>query len=296
MVKVSFSDCVGVAGIALAILLVVLDKAGKLRGGWLYGLLLMAGVMTLFIAIGNEWVTDAPAKWRLWRGLLMFCTVGFAYSGLAIWIAPSQREMGGGANEAKTASAPADSERALLLNSINDFISKKDEGELRETFDIDTVTRDAILEAKIQLTPDAATQTERDLLARDMVDGQNVFYFRYVNMKGNNITPVPGKSGVLHLTPKAVRAQKQLTILYLSALTPTDVSEALKDLEKAIVDNQEILMDTINESYAAKPSTISTAFSCPGQDCWAVNNLFYSRFVQLLPKATAITAAMRKHM
>ncbi|MFZ0771881.1 MAG: hypothetical protein WCA49_23405 [Candidatus Sulfotelmatobacter sp.] len=92
MVKVSFSDCIGVAGIALAILLVVLDKAGKLKGGWLYGLLLVAGVMTLFIAIGNEWVMDAPIKWRLWRGLLMFCTVGLTYSGLAIWITPSKEK------------------------------------------------------------------------------------------------------------------------------------------------------------------------------------------------------------
>lgn len=97
MPKVSFSDVIGVAGIALAILLVVLDKAGKLKGGWLYGLLFMAGVMTLFIAVGNEWVTDAPAKWRLWRGLFMCCIVGLTYSGLAIWIAPSR----GGATEDK---------------------------------------------------------------------------------------------------------------------------------------------------------------------------------------------------
>jgi hypothetical protein len=93
MVKVSFSDCIGVAGIALAFLLVVLDKAGKLKGGWLYGLLVAAGVMTLFIAIGNEWVMDAPTKWRIWRGALMVCIVGLAYSGIAIWIAPDRQQV-----------------------------------------------------------------------------------------------------------------------------------------------------------------------------------------------------------
>jgi hypothetical protein len=90
MGKVSFSDGIGVAGIALAILLVVLDKAGKLKGGWLYGLLFLAGLMTLFIALGNVWVTDAPARWRIWRTLLMACFVGFAYSALAIWINPAK--------------------------------------------------------------------------------------------------------------------------------------------------------------------------------------------------------------
>jgi hypothetical protein len=191
---------------------------------------------------------------------------------------------------------PQSSDRVSLLNSINDFISKKDELELRDTFDFPSVVRDAILEAKIQLTTAAATQAERDTVARDMVDGQNVFYFRYVHRDGDNITPLHGKSGILHLTPKAVKARKQLAIFYSSALTPVDVSDALKDLEKAIADNQEILMDTINESYAAKPSTLSNALACPKEDCMAINNLFYSRFIQLQPKATAITSAMRKYI
>ncbi|HXM67397.1 MAG TPA: hypothetical protein VN911_11740 [Candidatus Acidoferrum sp.] len=92
MDKVSSSDCIGVAGIVLAILLVVLDKAGKLKGGWLYGLLFVAGLMTLFIAVGNDWVMDAPTKWKVWRGLLMFCVVGLTYSGIAIWITPSEEK------------------------------------------------------------------------------------------------------------------------------------------------------------------------------------------------------------
>jgi hypothetical protein len=87
MEKVSFSDSIGIAGIILAVVLLVLDKAGKLKGGWLFGLLCVAGAMTLFLAIGNSFVLDAPAKWRVWRGLLMVSLVGFTYSGIAIWIA-----------------------------------------------------------------------------------------------------------------------------------------------------------------------------------------------------------------
>ena len=294
MPKISASDCIGVVGIALTILLVILDKADKLKGGWLYGLLVVAGVMTLFIAVGNGWVMDAPGKWKMWRGASMVCVVALLYSGVALWIRPSLTE----AESRETSEPPSakSSDRVSLFNSINDFISTKDEMELRDTFDIPIVTRDTILEAKIQLTPAAATLAERDTVARDMVDGQNVFYRRYVRMVGSNITPLPGKSGILHLTPKAVQARKQLMIFYSSALTPSDVSDALKDLEKTIADNQELLMDAINESYAAKPSTISTALSCQNGDCIAVNNLFYSRFIQLQPKATAITSAMRKYM
>jgi hypothetical protein len=84
--RVSFSDGIGVFGIILAVVCLVLDKAGKLKGGWLIGLLVLAGAMTLFLAIGNSWVLDASPKWKLWRAILMVSIVAFAYSGLAIWI------------------------------------------------------------------------------------------------------------------------------------------------------------------------------------------------------------------
>ena len=187
-------------------------------------------------------------------------------------------------------------ERAALFGSINEFLSEKDENELRETFDIPTITRDAILEAKEQLTPIAASQVEKDMVARDMVDGQNVFFFRYIHVDGNNITPLPGKSGVLHLTYKSIQARKKLAALYSLALIPVEIAQPLKDFEKAIVDNQEILMDTINESYAAKPMSIANAFECPKEDCQTVNNLFYPRFIQLQPKAEDVTNAMRKYL
>jgi hypothetical protein len=90
MEKISFSDVIGVGGIVLATVLLVLDKAGKLKGGWLFALLCLAGAMTLFIALGNSWVIDAPGSWKLWRAGLMVSLVAFTYSGLAIWIsAPS---------------------------------------------------------------------------------------------------------------------------------------------------------------------------------------------------------------
>jgi hypothetical protein len=84
--RLSFSDGIGVFGIILAVICLVLDKAGKLKGGWLIGLLFLAGAMTLFLAIGNSWVLDAPAKWKIWRGSLLFSVVALTYSGMAIWI------------------------------------------------------------------------------------------------------------------------------------------------------------------------------------------------------------------
>jgi len=90
MLRVSASNVVGIAGIVLSILVFVLDKAGKLKGGLLHVLLSVAATMTLFIALGNSWVTDSPEKWKWWRVALMICVVGFSYSGIAIWISEDE--------------------------------------------------------------------------------------------------------------------------------------------------------------------------------------------------------------
>jgi hypothetical protein len=107
--KVGFSDIVGIGGIVLTIVLLVLDKAGKLKGGWLYVLLIVAGAMTLSIAVGNSWVMDDP-KWRLWRGTFAFAFVALLYSGVAIWIS------GGGEGPAVPPS-DLESKRDPLLKS-----------------------------------------------------------------------------------------------------------------------------------------------------------------------------------
>jgi hypothetical protein len=88
MPRFSFSDIIGIAGIVLAVVLIVLDKAGKLRGPWLFILLGAAALMTMGIAIGNAWVMDAPQEWMFWRGGLMVCVVVLTYSGIGIWISP----------------------------------------------------------------------------------------------------------------------------------------------------------------------------------------------------------------
>jgi hypothetical protein len=107
MPRFSFSDIIGVAGMVLAFVLIVLDKAGKLKGHWLYILLAVAAFMTLFIAIGNTWVMDAALGWRIWRGSLMFCTVVLTYSGIALWISPVPR------SGSESAAAPLTSPKKL---------------------------------------------------------------------------------------------------------------------------------------------------------------------------------------
>jgi hypothetical protein len=91
MPKLGFSDALAVVGIAAAIVLLVLDKAGKVKGPMLLILLAIAAVLMLPIALSNSWVNSASAMLRLSRGLLMICVVGIGYSLLAIWISTGEK-------------------------------------------------------------------------------------------------------------------------------------------------------------------------------------------------------------
>ena len=93
---ISFANGLAVASIVLTIVLVVLDKAGKLHGPVLIWLLAAASLMLLPFALGNSWVTDAPFGLKIARGLLIFFVVGAAFSALAVWVLPDNEVAEGG--------------------------------------------------------------------------------------------------------------------------------------------------------------------------------------------------------
>src|SRR5712671_3824701 len=89
MPKITFSDGLAITSAVLTVVLIVLDKAGKLKGPILVGLLGLAAVMLFPLAIGNEWVAGSPnTQIKFARGLLMFFSVGVVFAALALWILP----------------------------------------------------------------------------------------------------------------------------------------------------------------------------------------------------------------
>jgi hypothetical protein len=91
MPKVGFQDAFALASVALTIVLLVLDKAGKLKGPLLLVLLAVAAMMMLPVALGNSWVQDArTTALMVSRGLLAVFLIGLIYSLLAIWISSEE--------------------------------------------------------------------------------------------------------------------------------------------------------------------------------------------------------------
>lgn len=85
---ISFSDGLAFAAIVLTIVLLVLDKAGKLKGPILFWLLALAALMTMPLVFGNAWVAGAPNRTvRAFRVVFLLCSAGAGYAALSAWIA-----------------------------------------------------------------------------------------------------------------------------------------------------------------------------------------------------------------
>ena len=84
MPKLSAEWVLFLLGSILTVVLVVLDKADKLEGGTLIGLLIVAALLALPLALGTSFVSNAPPQWKRWRGALMLFLVAFVYSALTI--------------------------------------------------------------------------------------------------------------------------------------------------------------------------------------------------------------------
>jgi hypothetical protein len=90
MVKLSFSDGLAIAGLILAIVLVVLDKAGKLKGPMLLALLAVAACMAIPLLFSIPWVAEAPRGLPLMtRQLLMLFFLGGVWASISVWITTS---------------------------------------------------------------------------------------------------------------------------------------------------------------------------------------------------------------
>lgn len=88
--ELTFDRILGFLGIISAIVLLVLDKAGKLKGPVLLVLLGVAAVMTLPLALANSWFKDTPwSMLKFSKGAFMVSLVAICYSAVAIWISPA---------------------------------------------------------------------------------------------------------------------------------------------------------------------------------------------------------------
>ena len=83
----NFDRSLAVGGIALTIVLLVLDRAGKLKGAWLLVLLALAVFLLMPIVLTIPWVSHGLPGSQIWaRRLLVLSSLAVLWAGLSVWV------------------------------------------------------------------------------------------------------------------------------------------------------------------------------------------------------------------
>jgi hypothetical protein len=107
------------------------------------------------------------------------------------------------------------------------------------------------------------------------------------------VTPIPGKIGVLHLSPTHVASRTLLTHYISSSELPTNVIDGLKRLDRAVDTNLTLMIESLNESLSADRRNILLNDDPSSNWFGSASGLYWGHFVPLEPYAKDVNAGIR---
>ncbi len=172
MWKVSFSDGLAISGGILAIVLLVLDKAGKLKGPALLVMLAIAACMAVPLCLSLPFISDVQAGApKAARVLLTLFLLGAAWAGTVVWITSGQlptpdKNHWDKAPQGEHLSRPPASET-----------SQSDMGHGLNSSDLPIAARVVPQPTLIELPPPESLKRDEDLISRANILAQRLIDF-----------------------------------------------------------------------------------------------------------------------
>jgi hypothetical protein len=190
-------------------------------------------------------------------------------------------------------------EQLRELREIEEFIGKKDENELRETFDLPTILKFNIKFDRRDLVR-LIDKSESNEIDRVFSGGQARLDVRYANISNVNNTAhvewIPGKIGVINTTAKYVESRKRLNGFILSAKLPSNVVNALKGLDDMIERDLTMMVESLNDRLSDNKDNIIQEFNQSSVFYGGTSGYYWTRFSNLRPEAERISKAIREYL
>jgi len=186
--------------------------------------------------------------------------------------------------------------QARELRELAKRIAHKGEIELRETFDfvgmlkynIATIRRSL---SQTSVPPEMFHMTlfyegglqriDKTFIKADHVNNRVV------------LTPIPGKFGVLHLSPTHIASRTLLTHYISSSELPTNVIDGLKRLDGAVDTNLTRMIESLNASLSEDRRNILLNDDPSSNWVGSATGRYWSHFIQLEPHAKDVNAEIR---
>jgi len=183
------------------------------------------------------------------------------------------------------------------FKEIDEFIGRKNEIELRETFDFPNMLKFNIKLARRNITPTSVKASESEEIDAFFMGGQAMLDARYVKvqrLKRIEVYLIPGKIGIVNISQKYIQNRGQLARYCASPLLPQEIIQALKSLDETVEKNVVLMFDSLNESLSSDPRNILDDDNTASSFWGSASALYWTHFVQLKPKSETINIAIRK--
>lgn len=187
------------------------------------------------------------------------------------------------------------------LREIDNFIGKKDEVSLRETFDFPNIMHYNILFVKKDMVPQPASTELSSETSAYFVNGKGIISVKYANISqspagGVQVEWIRGKIGVINTSAKFQENLNKLAEFSESSTLPKEVTESLKSFKEAINKDIEILLDVFNDLFQRNQKNFiyNDDYSSPYHGI--ISNAYWSRFSNLQPEAKKVSSAIRLYL
>jgi hypothetical protein len=183
------------------------------------------------------------------------------------------------------------------LKAIDALIARKDEVELRETFDLPKMLHYNIELTRRSMAPQLLSPTDSSAIDHYFEGGQAKLDVRLASIQNVNdhltASLTPGRVAIVNLPVKYLQARSQLIRLSESPDLPSKVIEALKDFDAAIEKNTDLMRSSLDESVTANPASLLEDDDNRSTFFRSAEGHYWRQFVQLKPKGDAVRDAIR---
>lgn len=298
--ELNLDRILAIVGIVLAIILVVLDKAGKLKGPLLLVLLGLAAFMTLPLALGSSWIKDtAWGMLKFSKTALMVSLVAVCYSACAIWISQPNETEGKGLIQGAPLTIQMEE-----IKDLDQFFVRNDELELAKQFGFVAMKERNILMVRDRIIAFRKTGDKYnfDVTPYQFKGGEvlletSELKTNRISQGGVGVGPLPADRVFLIMLPSEyVEGRRKLSQYEKSPELPTAIVTAVKDFDLAVERNASILRGVLDDALKENPDNF-LFHDDAGSAYWLrIDALYREKFILLSPKADAVRTAIRQFL
>ena len=186
------------------------------------------------------------------------------------------------------------------IQEIDNFVGRKSELDLRDTFDFPNMLKYNIVLAKNELAPLLSKAEDVAAMNKFFQGGQALTDVRFATLTVSNnavrYERLPGKIGIINLSPKYVENRSALEKMASSSQLPQTIAGKLKEFDDIVQRNCIIMLEVLNDEVSKGINNIIDDSNYSSPYYGGASGAYWTKFVNLRPKAEEVSESIKSYL